>query len=104
MSASIYALRLGPSSTSRPLTPETLPPGRFRLTNPTLAPATKAIGIVSSFLPLVPPFVSSLDWSFDLDQLLCTRPGQVVVGGSSSWLRRPAALLQVITLFPVRRN
>jgi hypothetical protein len=47
---------------------------------------------------------SSLGCSFGLDQLLCTRPGQVVVGGGSPRLGRPATLLQVITLFPARRD
>ena len=47
---------------------------------------------------------NSLGCSFGLDQLLCTRPGQVVVGGGSARLRRPAALLHVLALFPVRRD
>jgi len=47
---------------------------------------------------------SSLGCNFDLDQLVCTRPGQLVVGGGSPRPCCPAALLQVITLFPVRRD
>src|SRR5271166_3134968 len=47
---------------------------------------------------------SSLGCSFGLDQLLSTRPGQLVVGGGSSRPCRPAALLQVIALFPGRRD
>src|SRR6516165_12798118 len=38
---------------------------------------------------------SSLDWSFGLNQLFCTRPRQLVVGGSSARWCRPATLLQV---------
>ena len=45
----------------------------IRLTKPSARACTKAIGIVSYFLPA--PCVSSLAWSFDLEQLLCTRPG-----------------------------
>jgi hypothetical protein len=47
---------------------------------------------------------NSLGCGFDLDQLLCTRPGQLVVGGGSPRSCRPAALLQVIALFPSRRD
>src|ERR1700683_5539471 len=47
---------------------------------------------------------SSLGCSIDLHQLLRTGPGQVVVGGGRSGRCRPAALLQIIALFPVRRN
>ncbi len=46
--------------------------------------------------------LSSLGRSFILDQFLRTRPGQMVVGGGSPRLCRPATLLQVIALFPVR--
>jgi hypothetical protein len=49
---------------------------RYRLiglTKPSARACTKAIGIVSYSLPA--PCVSSLAWSFDLEQLLCTRPG-----------------------------
>ena len=45
----------------------------IRLTKPSARACTKAIGIASDFLPA--PCVSSLAWSFDLEQLLCTRPG-----------------------------
>ena len=48
--------------------------------------------------------LSLLGCSFDLDQLLCTRPGQLVVGRGSPRPCRPAALLQVIALFPSRRD
>jgi hypothetical protein len=47
---------------------------------------------------------SSLGRTIDLRQLLRARPRQVVVGGTSSGQCRPAALLQIIALFPVQRN
>ena len=47
---------------------------------------------------------TSLAGSFDLDQLLCTCPGEVVVGGGRTRLCRPAAFLQVIALFPACRD
>ena len=51
----------------------------------------------------VPQF-SSLGSSFGLGQLLRTRSGQLVVGRGSPRRCRPATLLQVIALFPVRRD
>ena len=46
----------------------------------------------------------SLGYSFGFDQLCCTRPGQLVVGGGSPRPSRKAALLQVPALFPVGRD
>jgi hypothetical protein len=47
---------------------------------------------------------SSLGRSFGLHQLLCARPRQVIVGGTCAGRCRPAALLQIIALLPVRGN
>src|ERR1700751_1545790 len=45
---------------------------------------------------------SSLDWGFGLDQLFCTQPRQLVVARSSAGWCRPATLLHVLALFPIR--
>jgi len=45
---------------------------------------------------------SSLDWGFGLDQLFCTQPRQLVVGRSSAGWCRPATLLHVLALLPIR--
>src|ERR1700752_294891 len=45
---------------------------------------------------------SSLDWGFGLDQLFCTQPRQLVVARSSAGGCRPATLLHVLALFPIR--
>ena len=47
---------------------------------------------------------SSLGRSFGLDKFLCTRPRQLVIGGSTPRRCRPAALLQVLALLPIRRD
>ena len=49
-------------------------------------------------------FRGSLGCRFGVEQLLCARPGQVVVGGGCPRLSHPAALLQVIALFPAGRD
>jgi hypothetical protein len=54
------------------------------------------------FAALVVYDFSSLGCNFDLDQLLCTRPGQMVVERGSPGRCCPAALFQVIALFPAR--
>jgi hypothetical protein len=47
---------------------------------------------------------NSLGCGFELDQLLCTRSGQMVIGRGSPGRCCPAALFQVIAPFPAGRD
>jgi hypothetical protein len=47
---------------------------------------------------------ASLNGSFGLDQFVCARSAEQVVWRAGPWARRPAALLYILALFPVRRD
>jgi hypothetical protein len=47
---------------------------------------------------------TSLNGSFGLNQFVCARSAEHEVWRGGPWARRPAALLYILALFPVRRD